>query len=67
VAASPRRVYWCPFETSAPVILIIVPAVTLTARSVATNLVELSWPLGAPGYHLEPTPSVAEPIRVDQE
>ena len=49
-------------KISAPVILTIVPAVTLAARSLATNVVELSWPLSAPGYHLETTPSLLEPI-----
>jgi hypothetical protein len=49
-------------KISAPVILTIVPAVTLAARSLATNVVELSWPLSAPGYHVESTPRLLEPI-----
>ena len=49
-------------KTSAPVTLTIVPAVTLTARSLATNLVELTWPANAPGYHVETAPSLLEPV-----
>ena len=49
-------------KTSAPITLTIVPAVILTARSLATNLVELSWPSSAPGYHVETTPNLLEPL-----
>jgi hypothetical protein len=48
--------------TSAPVTLTIVPAVSLTARSLETNLVELTWPANAPGYHIETASSLVEPI-----
>ena len=49
-------------KTSTPVTLAIVPVVTLTARSLATNLVELTWPASATGYHVETTPSLLEPV-----
>jgi len=49
-------------KTSAPVTLTIVPAVALTARSLATNLVELTWPASALGYHVETAPSLIEPV-----
>lgn len=49
-------------KTSAPITLTIVPTVALTARSIATNLVELTWPLSAPGYQVETTPNLIEPI-----
>lgn len=49
-------------KSSAPVTLTIVPAVTLAARSLATNLVELTWPLSALGYHVETAPSLLDPV-----
>jgi hypothetical protein len=48
--------------TSSPVTLTIVPTVILTARTLATNVVELAWPVSAPGYHVETSPSLLEPI-----
>ncbi len=48
-------------KTSSPITLTIVPIVTLSARSLATNLVELTWPLSAPGYQVETTPNLIEP------
>lgn len=49
-------------KISTPVTLTLVPAVTLAAQALATNLVELTWPASAPGYHVETAPSLTEPI-----
>ena len=49
-------------RTSAAVVLTIVPSVTLTARSLATNVVELTWPANAIGYHVETSSSLLEPV-----
>ena len=47
---------------SAPVTLAVVPPVSLTARSVGVNAVELAWPVPAEGYRLEVAPALTEPM-----
>lgn len=49
-------------RTSAPVTLTVVPAVTLTARLVGPQQVELTWPSNAPGYYVESAPNLIEPV-----
>jgi hypothetical protein len=49
-------------STSAPVLLTIVPSVTLSARALDTNTVELRWPATAPGYRVETCASLEPPI-----
>lgn len=49
-------------RASAPVTLTVVPVVTLTARLVGPQLVELTWPSDVPGYYVESASNLIEPV-----